>query len=80
MQTKAMKTTDPYVLGFPDADGFLCWLAGPTEETRYYTPSTARRFDTAPEAHRAVAGTRRAYRIILESEMDKYTPPHLHGK
>lgn len=75
-----MKTTDPYVLGFPDAEGFLCWLAGDSEETRYYTPSTARRFASLAEADKAVTGTHRAYKIVRESEMPHYTPPHLHGK
>lgn len=68
-----------FVIGMPDTNGFMCWLAGDTPEARYYTPSMARRFQTAIEAEAVMIGSGRAYKILRESEMPQYTPPHLQG-
>jgi hypothetical protein len=66
-----------FVVGMPDTKGYMCWLAGDGAEERYYTPSMARRFPTAVAAEAAMIGSERAYKILRESEMSKYTPPHL---
>ena len=66
-----------FVVGMPDTKGYMCWLAGASAEERYYTPSMARRFPTAVAAEAVMIGSGRAYKILRESEMPKYTPPHL---
>jgi len=69
-----------YVVGLPDTQGGMCWLAGyESDPTRYYTESCALRFDSVEEAETGIEEARlthpfkeRRYRVIPESEMHQY--------
>lgn len=72
--------SEKYVVGLPDTQGGMCWLAGyESDPTRYYTPSCALRFSSAASALQAIVRARkthprreRTYEVIKESEMGNY--------
>lgn len=69
-----------YVVGLPDTQGGMCWLAGyESDPTRYYTASLALRFNSTGDALQGIERARlthpfkeRRYQVIPESEMHQY--------
>lgn len=69
-----------HVVGLPDTQGGMCWLAGyDSDPTRYYTASLALRFDSEKEAEAGIEKAKlthpfkeREYVIIPEEEMEDF--------
>jgi len=69
-----------YVVGLPDTQGGMCWLAGyESNPTRYYTPDLAIRFKSEDEAQDGIEKAKlthpfneREYIIIPEEEMEDF--------
>jgi len=52
-----MNQNKKYLVGLPDTQGNLCWLAGyESDPTRYYTKSCALVFDTKEDAENGSFG------------------------
>lgn len=69
-----------YVVGLPDTQGGMCWLAGyESDPTRYYTASLALRFASEKEAEAGIEKAKlthpfkeREYATIPEEEMEDF--------
>lgn len=69
-----------YVVGLPDTQGGMAWLAGyESDPTRYYNPELAIRFESEDDAKIGIEKARkthpfkeRKYIIIPEHEMEDF--------
>ena len=69
-----------YVVGLPDTQGGMCWLAGyESDPTRYYTAEFAIRFPSEAAAEKGIEKAKkthpfkeREYIIIPEIEMEDF--------
>jgi len=69
-----------YVVGLPDTQGGVCWLAGyESDPTRYYSANLAIRFDSEKEAQDGIEKAKkthpfqeREYIIIPENEIEDF--------
>jgi hypothetical protein len=69
-----------YVVGLPDTQGGMAWLAGyQSDPTRYYSPELALRFTDQAQAEKAIKRAKKAhpskerrYIIMAEHEMEDF--------
>lgn len=73
-------STQNYVVGLPDTQGGVSWLAGfESDPTRYYTPRCALRFESEAFAEQGIEKAKlthpfkeRKYIVIPEDEMEDF--------